>query len=312
MSLSEILHALGRRKYLTITGIVLSALLAGTVAMLIPNTYTSDATIVLTQPRRPGTASYKNPMLGGESNVNSATVELMNALDAPGVHTQLGLDQSGEDFTVKNVPPAAVADVGDHPFLYINTVGQTPDRAIAIAEDVIQAGRDYLRTSQQDQDAQRSYLIEIQTVVDATPPKTVLTTRLSVTGATFLLGLVLTTTLACVVDRRRRRRQRAAEPARAESAPTMDHPDGPAAALRTYTRTRDTTIVNISREELHHELTRLGWERTTSLVEALLVEARRGGRAEETQPPQENDQAPSENNHVPPEESWHEPERSRP
>jgi len=303
MSLSEILHALRRCKYLAISGVVLAALLAGTVAMLIPNDYSSDATIVLTQPRRPGTASYKNPMLGGESNVNSATVELMNALGSPGIRSQLGLDGTGEDFTVKNVPPASVADVGDHPFLYLNAVGHTPDRANEIIEGVIQAGRDYLRTSQQEQDVQRAYLIEIQTVVDATPPKAVVTTRLSLTGAAFLLGLVLTTTLACVVDRRRRRR--AAEPALAESAPPTEHPDGLPDALRPDARRRDTTIVNISRDELHHELTRLGWERTTSLVEALLLEARRGGRADEPQPA-------SENNHAPAEESWHEPERSRP
>jgi hypothetical protein len=308
MSLSEILHALGRRKYVTITGVVLSALLAGAVATLVPNDYSSDATIVLTQPRRPGTASYKNPMLGGESNVNSATLELMNALDSPEVRTQLGLDGSGENFTAKNVPSASVADVGDHPFLYINAVAHTPERASTIVQDVVQAGRNYLQTSQRERNAQRSYLIEIQTVVDATPPKAILTTRLSLTGAAFLLGLVLTTTLACLVDGRRRRRD--AQRAHAEPTPAVEHPDGHPDAPRP--RPRDTTFVNISRDELHDELTRLGWDRTTSIVETLLIEARRNGRADETRLPSENNHAPADNNHAPPARSWLGPGRSGP
>ncbi|HEX4355937.1 MAG TPA: hypothetical protein VH141_00335 [Pseudonocardia sp.] len=303
MSLTEILRALGRRKYVTITGVVLSALLAGAVATLVPNDYSSDSTIVLTQPRRPGTASYKNPMLGGESNVNSATLELMNALDSPEVRTQLGLDGSGENFTAKNVPSASVADVGDHPFLYINAVAHTPERASSIVEDVVQAGRNYLQTSQRERNAQRSYLIEIQTVVDATPPKAVLTTRLSLTGAAFLLGLVLTTTLACLVDGRRRRR-RDSQRAHTEPTPAVEHPDGPPNARLPHPRPRDTTIVNISRDELHDELTRLGWERTTSIVETLLIEARRNGRGDGTRPPSENNHVPCENNHAPPEQSW--------
>jgi uncharacterized protein involved in exopolysaccharide biosynthesis len=310
MSLSEILHALGRRKYVTITGVVLSALLAGAVATLVPNDYSSDATVVLTQPRRPGTASYKNPMLGGESNVNSATLELMNALDSPEVRTQLGLDGSGENFTAKNVPSASVADVGDHPFLYINAVAHTPERASTIVQDVVQAGRNYLQTSQRERNAQRSYLIEIQTVVDATPPKAILTTRLSLTGAAFLLGLVLTTTLACVVDRRRRRRD--AQRAHAEPTPAVEHPDGHPDALRPHARPRDTTFVNISRDELHDELTRLGWEHTTSIVETLLIEARRNGRAGETRLPTENNHVPAENNHAPTARSSNGPGRSGP
>ena len=308
MSLSEILRVLGRRKFVVVVGVVVSALLAGAVVMLVPTEYSSTATVVLTQPRRPGTASFKNPMLGGDSNVNSATVELMNALGSPETRTQLGLGDkpavfNGEDFTVKNVASASVGDVGDHPFLYITTVGHSPERATSIVGDLIQAGRNYLQSSQQDRKVLQPYLIEIQMVVDATPPTPVMTTRLSLTGATFLLGLVLTTTIACMVDRRRRRKD--AQRAQAEPARAVEHPDGPPDALRPYARPRDTTIVNISRDELHHELTRLGWERTTSIVETLLVELRRNGRTDETR-------LHSENNHMPAEESWHGSGRSRP
>jgi len=314
MSLSEILQVLRRRKFVVVVGVVVSALLAGAVLMQVPNTYSSGATVVLSQPRRIGSASFKNPMLGGESNVNSATVELMNALDSPETRVQLGLgDQPrifGEDFTVKNVASASVGDFGDHPFLYVTTVGHSPERAVSIVDNLVQAGRDYLRSSQQSRDVKPSSMIQLVTVVDATPPEAVATTRLSLTGVTFLLGLVLTTTLACVVDRRRRRRD--AQRAHAEPTPAVEHPDGPADALRLHARPRDTTFVNISRDELHDELTRLGWEHTTSIVETLLIEARRNGRADETRLPSENNHVPSENNHAPPARSLNGPGRSGP
>jgi len=231
MSLSEILQVLRRRKFVVVVGVVVSALLAGAVLMQVPNTYSSGATVVLSQPRRIGSASFK-----------------IGLGDQPRIF--------GEDFTVKNVASASVGDFGDHPFLYVTTVGHSPERAVSIVDNLVQAGRDYLRSSQQSRDVKPSNMIQLVTVVDATPPEAVATTRLSLTGVTFLLGLVLTTTLACVVDRRRRRRD--AQRAHAEPTPAVEHPDGPADALRLHARPRDTTFVNISRDELHDELTRLG------------------------------------------------------
>lgn len=201
MSLSTVLRAVLRRWYIVIPGVLLSLLIASTVFSAIPAKYTSSGIAVLVRQSNPTVTNLVNPVLGGDGSLNTATLTLIQALDTPTVKLGLGLKEGVDDFAVNNVGKANTVGGADHPFLYITTQSSDPQKSAEIVTDVIDIGRQKLAELQNDFHVRPQSQIKLESVVDATPPKAVMSTSFAIAGAVLMLGIVTTCISACVWDR---------------------------------------------------------------------------------------------------------------
>ena len=215
MSLSTSLRAALRRWYITIPGILLSLIVAGTVFNSMHPKYTSSGIAVLVRQNNPTTPNFVNPALGGDGTLTTLTLTLVQALDTPAVKSQLGLTEGVDNFTVNNVGDATAAAGADHPFLYIKTQSRNPQASTDIVGDVMNIARQKLADLQNNYHVRPQNQIKLESVVDATPPKPVMYTLFAVAGAVLALGLVATCLAACAWDgiiatRQKRRTDRSA------------------------------------------------------------------------------------------------------
>ena len=226
MSLSAALQAVLRRWYITIPGVLLSLLIASTTFNLIPPRYTSSGTAVLVQQKSPTAANLENPVLGGSGSLDIATITLVQALGTPAIKEELGLTRRGDNLTINNVGAAAVAEGADHPFLYITAQTSSPQKSVEIVDDVMGMARQKLADIQAAVHVTPERQIKLETVVDATRPKAVVTTSYAVTGAALMLAIIVTCVVACTWDRivlaqQKRRIRRSASPAKKNAAPHL-------------------------------------------------------------------------------------------
>jgi capsular polysaccharide biosynthesis protein len=201
MSSSAILGAALRRWYLAVPGILLSLIIASTVFSSMPAKYTSSGIAVLVRQNNPTMTNSINPVLGNDGGFTTATMTLVQALDTPAVKAELGLREGVDDFTISNVGKSSAAAGGDHPFLYITTQSSNPQRSTEIVAGVTAVARQKLAELQNDFHVRPQNQIKVESVVDATPPKTVMNMVFAVTGAVLMLGIVTTCVAAFAWDR---------------------------------------------------------------------------------------------------------------
>lgn len=219
MSLSTILRAALRRWYVTAPGVLLSLVVASTVFSSMSPKYTSSGIAVLVRQNSPTTMSAINPAVGNDGTFTTTTLTLVQALDTPAVRAELGLREGGDDFTISNVGKSAAGAGGDHPFLYVTTQSSSPGKSTEMVADVISAARQKLTDLQNDFHVKPQNQIKVESVVDATPPKTVMNKLFIVAGAVLMLGIVVTCLVAwawdaLIVVQRRRHIHRSASPAK--------------------------------------------------------------------------------------------------
>jgi hypothetical protein len=195
--MSAILRAILTRWYVLVAGVLLSLVAAGTVHTLIPTEYSSSGIALLIEQKKPGVNPATNPMLAGDGSLNTATITLVQALSAPVIGVELGLVPGEDSFTIKNVGSAAIADGADHPFLYVTTQSTSAQRSAEIVGYVINKAREELSGNQNALNVPQRYQIRLQSVVDATAPTPVVITKFALTGATLLLGVILSCIIAC-------------------------------------------------------------------------------------------------------------------
>lgn len=200
MSLSTILRTALRRWYITAPGVLLSLVIASTVFSSMHPKYTSSGIAVLVRQNKPPTANAINPALGSDGTLTTTTLTLLQALDTPTVRAELGLREGVDDFTISNVGKATAVAGADHPFLYITTQSSSPEKSTEIVADVISAASQKLADFQNDFHVRPQNQIQVESVVDATPPKVVMNILFAVAGAALILGIVVTCIAACAWD----------------------------------------------------------------------------------------------------------------
>jgi hypothetical protein len=200
MRLSVILRAMLGRWYVTVSGLLLAILMAGVVFSLIPTQYSSTGVAVLVQQKKFASASTGNPLLAGDGGLNTTTLTLVQALNAPVVKQQFGLTDGVDTFTVTNVDSAAVADGTDHPFLYVTSQSTSAQRSADIVADVVSKARQELSTRQYALHVAPQNQIKLESVVDATTPKAVMVEKFAIAGVALSLALIATCIAACVCD----------------------------------------------------------------------------------------------------------------
>jgi len=214
MILLTTLRAALHRWYITIPGVLLSLVIASTVFSSVPPKYTSSGIAVLIRPSNPTVTNSINPILGSDGTFTNTTLTLVQALDTPTVRAALGLDEDSVDnFTISNVIPGKAAASGDHPFLYITTQSSNPQKSTEIVADVITVTRQKLAELQNDSHVRPQNQIQLESVVDATPPKAVMYIGLAAAGAVLMLCIIATCIVACawdtiIVARQRRQMRR--------------------------------------------------------------------------------------------------------
>ena len=192
MSLSTLLRAALRRWYITVPGILLSLIIASTVFNYVPPKYASSGVAVLVRQNNPTVPNTINPIVGSDGTFTTATLTLTQAIDTPTVKAELGLKEGADDFSISNVGKTTATDGGDHPFLYITTQSSSPQKSTEIVDDVIAVARQKLTDLQNDAKVRPQNQIRLESVVDATPPKAVMTIVYAATGAALLFCMVAT------------------------------------------------------------------------------------------------------------------------
>lgn len=229
MSLRKILRAITRRWYLSIPGTVLALVLGGIIYNLVPAQYTSTGIAVLVQPKVL-TGDRKNPLMSGGGSLNTETLTIVQALDAPGAGAGLGVVPGQDSFTVKNVGNSTLDAGSDHPFLYISSQSNNPVTASSIIAEVVTVARQELADEQAANHVVRPDRIQLQIVVPATEPQQVMIKKYTFAGAATALALLVVAGAACGFDLFAARRTRARRRRFPDVVPVLEpghgHPAG--------------------------------------------------------------------------------------
>jgi len=185
--------------YLTIPGLLISLAMAGVTFSVVPPLYSSSGVAVLVQPKQPG-ASLANPLLGFDSGLTTTAAIMIQSLDAPTVAPRVSVSDRSS-FHVKNASDATTGDVGVQPFIYINTQSPIADDSAAMVSRLIELARQDLADRQQTLRVRPTNYIRLETVVQPTKPKYLVGTQVAVSGAAFLVGIVVTIGLVLLGER---------------------------------------------------------------------------------------------------------------
>lgn len=238
MASTSLVRVLLARWSITIGGLLASVLLAALAFTLAPPEYSSSGTAVLIPPRL---GANGNPMLRFDSSLNTTAQILVQTLNSPEVAAQAGAAPGRDKVTVKNGGTSDLKDDGtDRPFITVTAQSQDGARAASIVAQVMSRGQDELAEQQRAIRVYSKHAIELRTIIETASPKAVLTATLRIVGAVLVLGMALTVSLACVVDKRARRQKEAAlfriqdiELATTVRPPALvERNDQPAAVLR--------------------------------------------------------------------------------
>jgi hypothetical protein len=210
MASTSLVKLLATRWYITVSGVLLSLVLAAGAFCYFPVQYSSTATVVLVPPK----LLSSNPMLEFNAGVSMTTLVLVQALSSPEVESKLGIpaprsaiaDPGADSYTVKNVGSIDLRDDGaDRPFITITAQSLVPDRSEVIVAQVLDEARQQLKDRQLSMNVSRARSIQLDTVVGPVPAKVVLTMSLKAIGIALVLGFTATLIAVCVSDRMARR-----------------------------------------------------------------------------------------------------------
>jgi len=191
--------------FTVVSGLLLSMAAGALVFALVPPSYTSSGTVVVTAPARP-TNKPANPLLAFNSGLDITASILLQSLSSPLLPFRIGLVAGQDTVTMKNGGTGSSPTTGP----FISITAQSPDavRSPAIVSWVIDLARRDLADRQRALKVANRVAATLQSVVDPTPAKPVWLVPVSATGGALLLGLMITTGAACGINRVATSRQR--------------------------------------------------------------------------------------------------------
>jgi hypothetical protein len=197
-SLTQVLMA---RRLITLTGLVLSLMLAGGTYFITPKTYVSSGTAVLMKQSGPNSI---NPLLSfpSDDSLSITALFLVQFMNGPNIPSDLGLVEGQDMFTVKNGGSSAVKIDGiQQPFYSVTAQSADPAKSANIVTDVLAKSRQELEALQTAFKVPPGEDVLLVSVVDATPPTLAWDIQVRAIAVPLLLGTIITITTACVYER---------------------------------------------------------------------------------------------------------------
>jgi hypothetical protein len=212
-----------RRWYVSVPIFVVSLVLGGGVFLVVPTTYESTGTIVLTAPPagavtqlNPANATGPgNPLLDFEGSLTITTQLLIQSLSSPTVQNEIAAQGGSSTYQ------AGDGNTGG-PFVVIIADAKSKTLAERTVTLALQYASNELNQRQKALQAPPSTFINTQVVVEATPATTKLSNKLKGGGVALALGLVLSLATAFAVDSAgaNRKRRKAEQPTPDKTAAT--------------------------------------------------------------------------------------------
>jgi hypothetical protein len=229
------------RWYMTLPGLLLALAAGAIVFALVPPVYTSTGVAILVRAKQPG-INPPNPLLSFDASLSTTASIVIQGLNSPETASMVEVDPD-DSYTVSNtgdgVPPG---DPSARPFIYVRAQSRSSDSSVQVVQRVLDMANQDLIDRQREMRLLPRNFIQIDQVVDATPPKRIRGSQLGASLATVALFGVLV--IAFVLLRedilaRRRRRSKSTEVEPREQLPiwatasATRWPDSRDAAIKT-------------------------------------------------------------------------------
>ncbi|WP_204073557.1 hypothetical protein [Planotetraspora phitsanulokensis] len=197
------------------------AIAAACVAyFLVPTTYVSTASMVLTTPASGGTLSpnpreaggLTNPLLQFNDGLRTTAGILILAMNTPETLTRLGIVKNGDtQLTINDgrTNPELLGISTNGPFVYIEVESKVPAKASATVTSAGKLIREALSERQRELKAPPSTYITITDVAPPGTPQAKRTTKWGAAAGGFFAVVIVGLGLAFMVSRIRARRRRA-------------------------------------------------------------------------------------------------------
>lgn len=198
MDLAEIVRVMRRRWYVLLPGLLLTAGLLAVVAVLVPVSYQSQATVLLLNSRK-ATADYDgNPFLSTQTSLTGMADSLARSLGSDDSLKELRSRGAEGTFETK------LADNAQGPLLWLTVTGT--DAGSVLASDRILAAYagERLEEFQERQSVDPEAMIRMTTIVPPQKPVAQSKTRLQYLVMAGGLGLVLSLVAAFYTEARNR------------------------------------------------------------------------------------------------------------
>ncbi|MFF0309420.1 hypothetical protein ACFYSC_18505 [Streptosporangium sp. NPDC004379] len=238
MDFWKAVFALVRRRFIGPPLLVLSLVAAALAFNLVPTTYVSTTSMVLTTPATGGTLpadptrpiGLTNPLLQFSDGLRVTAGILILSMNTPEVAAELGLVQGGTtEITINDgrTNPDLLGISTNGPFVYVEVRSRSAAEAQSVVLKAKQRIRKELLTRQQALRAPRSTFISVVDVVPSSTPEAKITSKLMAAGGVLFAVLTVGFGVAYgVTEARASRRRRAAAPA----GPFSAGPPSPKAA----------------------------------------------------------------------------------
>ncbi|MFI6356111.1 chain length determinant protein [Streptomyces sp. NPDC050743] len=198
MDLAEIFRVMGRRWYVLLPGLLLTAGLIVGVALMVPVTYQSQSTVVLLNSQKATVAYDGNPFLSTQTSLTGMADSLARNLNS---------DDSLRDLKSRGATGAFAAKLADNaqgPLLWLTVTGT--DKAAVLASDKILTAyaKERLDLFQKQQSVAPKAMIRMTTIVPPQDPVAQTKTRIEYLVMVGCLGLVLSLVAVFYVEARKR------------------------------------------------------------------------------------------------------------
>jgi hypothetical protein len=261
--------------------IAVLAIAAASVAyFLVPTTYVSSASMVLTTPTSGGTlptnpresSGLTNPLLQFNDGLRTTAGILILSMNAPEMMARLGIVKDGDTQILINdgrTNPELLGISTNGPFVYIEVESKSPAKASATVASASQLIRDQLADRQRALKAPPTTYITITDVAPPTTPEAKRTAKWGAAAGGFMAVVVVGLSFAFLIDRRRRRKHRARVSGQQWSADAQKR----AAALPTYRDPREAVQTPQPKAPGSS-----GWEDETAVIVVIPDEAEGGDK----------------------------------
>ncbi|MEU9835226.1 hypothetical protein AB0D67_27140 [Streptosporangium sp. NPDC048047] len=249
MDFWKAVFALVRRRFIGPPLLALSLVAAALAFNLVPTTYVSTTSMVLTTPATGGTLpadptrpiGLTNPLLQFSDGLRVTAGILILSMNTPEVAAELGLVQGGTtEITINDgrTNPDLLGISTNGPFVYVEVRSRSAAEAQSVVLKAKQRIRKELLTRQQALRAPRSTFISVVDVVPSSTPEAKITSKLMAAGGVLFAVLTIGFGVAYgVTEARASGRRRAAAPAGPSfptAAPTAAPTAGAEPSLTVY------------------------------------------------------------------------------
>jgi capsular polysaccharide biosynthesis protein len=194
MDLWELLKIMGRRWYVTLPVLAVTALVAVTLPPTIDPEYRASGTMILVGPQ--GTAADQNPFVTAGLGTNAEAAAIV--AQSPNSKALVDEQDLSTEYTVE----------ADGPVVVITATGETPSVAVETVTFVEQLLDDQLADLQTQAAVPETALLRVVPLIPEVIATPVYQQRLRVTILTVVIGVLVATLLAMAVEGLSRRRTR--------------------------------------------------------------------------------------------------------